>query len=300
MMRVMLDSGLSVTQSGIQACQILAGEQTGSVFGVVTGGAYLHFESGWVVFLSFGPFHGPLTLNLRGDIEPIQALQPGVRVRAHAGTIGFSKPDFEIDAHQAPVWAAPAPSRSPMSRVERAENLASITRFRLAGPRPVDSGPLLPALFEPVSPEAEPGRLASQHPDLTSIREALRGSQANRIASALEPFLGWGIGLTPSGDDLAIGFILALNRWGAALRPGLDVAALNQVLISAAVEKTTALSASMIRCASMGQADERLIRPLDGILTGDPGPEACAAYLDQWGHSSGSDVLAGMALAVIQ
>jgi hypothetical protein len=300
MMRVMLDSGLYVTQVGMQAHRILAGDQIGSVFGVVRRGTYLHFESGWVVFLSFGLFHGPLTLNLGGDIEPIQALQPGVKVRVHAGAIGFSEPDFEIVTRGTPVWAAPAPSRSPVSRVERAENLASIARSRLAGPRSVESGPLLPALFEPVSPEAEPGGLASQHPDLAGVREALRGGQANRIASALEPFLGWGIGLTPSGDDLAIGFILALNRWGDTLRPGLDVAALNQALISAALEKTTALSASMIRCASIGQADERLIRPLDGILTGDPDPEACAAYLDQWGHSSGSDVLAGMALAIIQ
>jgi hypothetical protein len=39
-----------VTHLGIQAKQILAEENAGSVFGLVSGGAYLHFESGWVVF----------------------------------------------------------------------------------------------------------------------------------------------------------------------------------------------------------------------------------------------------------
>jgi hypothetical protein len=128
----------------------------------------------------------------------------------------------------------------------------------------------------------------------------LRKDQVSEILSSLEPFLGWGIGLTPAGDDLVIGLLLALNRWGDALRPDLEVATLNQEMISAAGDKTTALSASMIRCASTGQADERLIRPLDGIMTGDPDPATSAAYLGKWGHSSGSDALAGMALAVLQ
>lgn len=296
----MLDSSLSVIQSGIQAHQLLAGEQSGSVLGVVKRGAYLRFESGWVVFLSFGPYHGPLTLNLGGDIEPILALRPGVKVNAHAGTIDISEPDFEIDTRGAPVWAAPVPSANPLSPVEREENLAAIAQSRLVGPRSVDSSPLLPALFEPAGPDGKLSGLVGRNPDLASVREALHGGQPSQVASTLEPFLGWGIGLTPSGDDLVIGLLLALNRWGDALRPGLDVAVLNRAVISAAAEKTTALSTSMIRCASMGQADERLVHPMDGILTGEPDPSVCTAYLDQWGHSSGSDALAGMALAVIQ
>jgi hypothetical protein len=295
----------SVTHLGIQAKQILAEENIGSVFGLVSRGAYLHFESGWVVFLSSGPYHGPLTVNLDGDFGRLQGLQPGAKVGARAGAIYFSEPDSTIDTDGAPVWAAPAPSIRPLSSTAYKANLATIARSTLARPRAGDPSPLLPALFRSSGLDGElPGftgqRTRAQHPDLAGLRGALRGDQVSEIVSALEPFLGWGIGLTPAGDDLVIGLLLALNRWGDSLRPDLGVAALNQLMVAAAGDKTTALSASMIRCASTGQADERLIRPLDGIMTGDPDPALSAAYLGKWGHSSGSDALAGMALAVMR
>ena len=61
------------------------------------------------------------------------------------------------------------------------------------------------------------------------------------------------------------------------------MAKLSDLLNRAASQKTTLLSANLIACASQGQADERLISALDGMLTGNPAPEQCAAVYPSWG-----------------
>jgi hypothetical protein len=60
--------------------------------------------------------------------------------------------------------------------------------------------------------------------------------------------------------------------------------------------KTTTVSANLIDCAARGQADERLIRALDGIETGELSALECAHALGSWGNTSGLDALIGMGL----
>jgi hypothetical protein len=126
----------------------------------------------------------------------------------------------------------------------------------------------------------------------------LLGGQVSEAASALQAFLGAGPGLTPSGDDLVIGLLLALNRWGDWLAGGFDIPKLSRLTSQAARQKTTGLSADLITCAGNGIADERLIAALDGLMTGDPSLTACAEMLLAWGASSGVDSLLGMGLAI--
>jgi len=120
----------------------------------------------------------------------------------------------------------------------------------------------------------------------------------DELLPALLSMLGQGTGLTPAGDDVILGCLLALSRWGQILSPNLDFQALQQPLISQAYRQTTLLSANLIECAASGQADERLLLALDGIFTGQPSTEQCAALLLGWGNSSGCDALVGMGIAI--
>jgi hypothetical protein len=155
---------------------------------------------------------------------------------------------------------------------------------------------LLPLLLESASLQ-ESRLISTARPFYQRVQEALHSGQAGSVADALAGFLGLGAGLTPCGDDLAIGFLLAANRWGGRLSLDLDLQALNAAVIACAQRQTTTLSTSLIRCASLGQADERLILALDGLATGAPELEACAAALASWGNTSGFDAFVGMALA---
>jgi hypothetical protein len=130
------------------------------------------------------------------------------------------------------------------------------------------------------------------------LQLALREGQLAAIADCLEAILGLGAGLTPSGDDVTAGILLALTRWGHVLAPDLEIKALAEDVVQRAYRKTTTLAANLIECASLGQANERLILALDGILSGHADAPTCAEYLAGWGHTSGMDALAGMALAM--
>jgi len=149
------------------------------------------------------------------------------------------------------------------------------------------------------NPDGQAPESAASH-EIADLVQAVRIDEPAALSSALVAFIGKGQGLTPSGDDLVTGLLLAVNRWGSRLFPGQEMrlGRLNRAAIQVAHRNTTTLSANLIECAALGQADERLVTALDGIMTGKPEPSVCADLLLGWGSSSGSDALAGMVLAI--
>jgi hypothetical protein len=268
-----LGTQYSITTIGSIASQALSQDQDAVVWGSTSHGIFVHLASGWVVFLSFDHFTGPLTLNLSLSPSFFQAIEPGLAVRIRSTSLHIDTLEIEIATHNTQIWSAPPRNPtsldSPAARLERIEYIHRNVSKVLA-----------------VSPSA--GLLPETLP--TSLDSA-------SIVGLIERSLGFGEGLTPAGDDLALGFLLALNRWGDLLCPSLDAPEINQKICQAARCKTSTLSANLIECASLGQADERLIVALNGILTGSPDPETCAAHLLSWGHTSGACAFRGMLLA---
>jgi hypothetical protein len=250
---------------------------------------------GWVVFLSWERYRGPLTFNLQAGPSAWPRPAVGAPVRLWPDRIEVPGAGFAVFTDQAKPWEAPAPAGELLSPAQRQAQLLSICR-RLPARQP--ASPLAALLPAAPGMQALPGL-----PDVfvsrsARLQAACQPPQAEALAEALSAFLGLGSGLTPSGDDLVIGFLLACNRWREQLCPGLEMAALNTALVARAAHLTSTLSANLIACAARGQADERLALALDGLLTGKPGAPACAAALAAWGNSSGLDALAGMAIAL--
>jgi hypothetical protein len=132
--------------------------------------------------------------------------------------------------------------------------------------------------------------------ELEGLANGLQSGQVEEVLQIMVNLLGRGPGLTPSGDDLASGLLLALNRWREYFST-FPVAELSERLASLAANRTTMLSANLVACATQGLADERLILAMDGLVTDTLDLETCAAYLRGWGHTSGGSALRGMALA---
>jgi len=271
----MLQTPLSITSLGAIARRAIAQAQDATVWGVTSRGIFLHLSSGWVIFLSNEQFRGPLTLNSNLSSRLFQNLRPGLTVNICSNRLIFNTLEIEVDTDSAVIWSALAPRTvSPASLAGRFDRLKSIYRKVRAARGDTLSGKLL-------SDSMIAGRPA-----------------ISRITTALENYLGLGEGLTPAGDDLVLGFLLAINRWGDLLYHDLDVHKINIAIQQAAYQKTNTLSANLIECASLGQADERLVLALDGILTGEPDPETCITHLLSWGHTSGANALTGMKLAI--
>ena len=165
---------------------------------------------------------------------------------------------------QAQVWSAPPRPPQALPADQRQQRLNQVLAQAQVA-KQVDSLAALQAVRS--------GQAADQlSPDAMRFYPHL-ARLATQSANPPDPLelaglLGMGAGLTPSGDDILLGLLLALTRWGDVLAPGWDAPAFTRALLTLAYAKTTTLSANLIECASQGQADERLVtaagRPADG------------------------------------
>lgn len=257
------------------------------VRGVTSRGVFLTIDRR-VIFVSIERWRGPLTINVDRPID----CAPGDSVRLSPTRLIF--PAFEVELAGAAVWQPTAPSPPIRSSVEQCETLRQLTASVLARRAPDGFGVLLPHLLDLPEKQAFSAGEAALLARLKQLRESLGNANFEQAATLIDGLLGLGRGLTPSGDDVTIGLLLMLNRW----RRDRDWRELNQRVIDLADRRTTTLSANLIACAANGDADERLITVIDGVVRGTPSPEDCAACVLDWGNSSGLDALIGMALTL--
>jgi hypothetical protein len=129
--------------------------------------------------------------------------------------------------------------------------------------------------------------------------ERLRAWVTARPSAGAPPpvdLLGLGPGLTPSGDDVLCGVLVALHAVGR-----IDVArALSAEIAKAAPSATSPLSGAFLRAAAEGLGCEALHAAIAAVIEGQT--EVLAGRVEalgRIGHTSGWDALAG-ALLVLQ
>lgn len=258
------------------------------VIGVTSRGLFLSIDQR-VLFVSFERWRGPLTINVEWPVE----CATGEVVRLSATRLIF--PATKIDLSTAAVWRSPEPSASARPIADQREALKHLASSVLARKAPDGFGPLLPHLLDLPEKQALSASEAALLARLIQLRDSLSDAAFDQATVLIENLLGLGRGLTPSGDDVTIGFLLAVNRW----RRNQNWRDLNQRVIDLAYQRTTTISANLIECATQDEADERLINVVDGLVTGAPSLEECVDYVLDWGSSSGSDALIGVTLALM-
>jgi uncharacterized protein DUF2877 len=123
------------------------------------------------------------------------------------------------------------------------------------------------------------------------------GDLAGAVEAA-ESLVGLGPGLTPSGDDMLTGVLLALRLLGGAIRGGTRAVWLADWLSAAvtcyASERTTSVSATLLHCAARGQAAAEVAAVLRAFAGQEAAGPAMARLLTV-GHTSGADLAWGLA-----
>lgn len=270
---------LALAESGIS--------QSASLLGSTSRGLFILTAKQHVIFLSIESHCGPWTANLLALPPGWQGVMVGKSIHVQSGRLILPAAQACFDATVAEHWQPPIPDF-------RHADLAGLPARRDAvqalllqrgerGFSPLLAGEinLIPVPLLPVQSAVH--RLCA----------ALRASDAPSAIQAGEALLGFGTGLTPSGDDLLCGVLLGLARWGGAL--GLVVPpGFSSSLVERARQRTTALSASLLEAAAQGMADERLLLAADGLLTAAASPEAIAQALLGYGNSSGLDFWIGL------
>jgi hypothetical protein len=136
-------------------------------------------------------------------------------------------------------------------------------------------------------------------PRLSRLCGGLTRSASEAIDQSVAGLVGLGPGLTPSGDDLLGGMLVALRAMQntASL---FSVDALAGCVTKHAVAETTRISAAMLEQSARGYgsaAQHRLLRCLLGV---DDSSDTVNAALDliRTGHTSGWDALAGILMGI--
>ncbi len=281
---------------GSRAHQLLRQPQQGKLIGVSSRGYFVRLLSDWVVFISKETYQGPLTLNLEGGFAPLNQPNAGDPVRFTNEAINFPATGWTIHSATPKVWAPQPASASILPLNERRQRLAWVVERALARRTSSPFSAWLSWLVNlPATPPTKDEDLWGR---LLALQSAFRDQDPGKISSRLSALLGWGSGLTPNGDDLSIGLLLALRRWGDRLNPELVLSEISPGLIASAYRTSPLLSANLIECAAAGEADERLLLALDSLVSGQASRENCLEALLGWGYSSGLDVLCGMAFII--
>jgi hypothetical protein len=143
-----------------------------------------------------------------------------------------------------------------------------------------------------------PGEDPFDHRLSAVVRAFSEGGDARGSAS----LVGLGVGLTPSGDDVLVGALAALDLVSecspAAMPLRRELVAALPVPLEA---RTTRLSAQMLRAAADGLYAEPVLDLLHALAGEGASPahvEHTAAALARLGHRSGRDMLLGIAAAL--
>lgn len=269
----------TIISIGARANQLLEQSPSASIWGSTSKGIFLHLPPQGLIFISFEPYHGPLTANLSGDLACLRRVTRLERVQIEGERLVFPGSDIALGWREIAVWDVPPLPRASIKMEEVQKRYQEVNRLVTARCPPSINRSLL-----------------AKQPALSETKES--NLVPDDLLQNLLPLLGQGAGLTPAGDDVILGCLLALSRWGQVFSTSLEIRELSQILIAQAFHRTTLLSANLIECAAAGQADERLICTLDGIITGHLSAEGCADLILGWGHSSGVDALRGMGVVI--
>lgn len=174
-------------------------------------------------------------------------------------------------------WWDPAPILAPLSRLRLQADCAALQALCAASPRQ-------PGLDEDAGPAVLAARCAA--------------GDVPGAAGAARHLLGLGPGLTPSGDDMVAGLVLALRLLGGATADGARAVWLADRLAAMvtrnARDRTTPVSAALLHCAARGQAAAEVISVLRAFEGREPAGPAVARLLAA-GHTSGADLAWGLA-----
>jgi len=268
---------ISVTASSISipVATWLQQPRAGTVLATFARSAYLDFGDAIVAIVGAELLNGPLNVVLaEGAVPPFDQLTAGSHVTASEETI------------QADGWPAIAlrgatrwdPRIAPWarSRMRNVTGNVDVLRGTIATETPTDH------LKHPRMQQA-----------LAALRSALGKESPADVRGVAASLAGLGAGLTPSGDDVLVGALVAL----AALPD--DHAAVRGAIRDASAGRTTRISAEYLRAAARGEASEAWQRLLTA-LAGDAADDLIEAgrRVVAFGETSGADMLTGFLLAI--
>lgn len=202
----------------------------------------------------------------------------------------FDGPEIGIDLSKALTWQPKAPPKNPIDHSQLFTALEELKK--LAASRQQSDGLLSLVLDKAQEPNSATGRAAIAPLNALSEQATAWLSDGDlRILSSLDEFLGLGPGLTPSGDDLIAGMLIACHHVGR----GRGALELWRQLQNRAKTRTTPISIAHLSAAGQGMGAAPLHDLLDALI--ENRTDKLRRALDavaRIGHCSGMDAVGGL------
>jgi hypothetical protein len=278
-----------ILRSGVLARAFCRRQARARVEAVFDRSFYLRSGDEFICAGEPGIGNGPLTLI--GHLGPLSGLglRPGqsAAVGERQIVIGNS---IRLTLDQTETWRSPRWPICP-SPVRLIETCAALARR--AAIDATDEGLVRSVAGVPETSGRQPPLVRIARPRIALFERWLSAVLDARPAQdmaceAVQGLIGLGPGLTPSGDDFLVGALALLDCVGER-----DAhAALARAIIEALPGSTSPLSTCFLRAAAAAHVGENLHRAVSAAITGDVG--AAIAAIDNIGHSSGWDTMAGI------
>ncbi len=284
-----------IERCGPIARRALSGDGEAHVVAAMTGAFYVALQGHNLICIGSRRLgNGPINVQLAGAPEGTLGVNPGMTGCLASGVLRLG-PDFAMAAGSGTTWAPheKPPFDAPLVGLGLRHLGASVAH------RVPADGLATIVLGEPIAPPMSALLRAASDP-IEQLDRGLsvalsQGRWPDVALAAAQHLLGLGPGLTPSGDDLLSGVLLALSAAGRA--------DLSQSLWGAVeprlAELTSPISGAHLRAAAEGLAAEPLHDMLAILLRGDTDDlEAGLCAISAVGHTSGWDALSGLVMSL--
>lgn len=279
------------------------GARDGEILAAFRRSAYVQLGPGEVICLCSAHLSaGPLNVVIQAPETIFAGLQPGSPVRASTASLHLDE-RHAVDFASAAEWHPPqTPLRHGWGEIKC--GLAMVAQQLEYWALAEGFAPLLRPLCADwtrleVTSHGELDLLKAAVPVLRDLLAWLAGSASNSSPAPVARIIGLGPGLTPSGDDLLCGMLIALHATGHKRLAD----RLAEAVSREAASGTGIISAAHLSCASEGMGSDALHAALCALLEcNDTALERALLSLSKTGHSSGWDGLAGVVacLAVLE
>lgn len=249
---------------------------TGTVHSVFATACNIAVDNMLITVQDTSKPHTPTSVRVAADGEgswaPVTSV--GDRAICRDGVLAFG--NHILDLSWLPVWVPGQPMnwREPLAAQSRMRELAQMRQIHITH-----------------NPTPDLRALERDAWELGALMSAASAREAD-IAPAVLNLIGNGPGLTPSGDDILVGMMAALERGGEKSSPAF--ACLREAVVQHA-SRTTDISAHYLALAVHGHFGEPLSGLIDAVVGGsaaDVAQERGSAVLSV-GASSGGDALLG-------
>ncbi len=236
-------------------------------------------ENELISIVAVEKLNGPnrILLKLPEDEDFISfKIKKGAKTVGTAQEISIDNGNFLISLGRAKKWS---------SKIEiKEKTLSSRVRDNLFGS----------FLQEDFSTEKERNSVSQElRVRIQELTKSLEERNLPKVLRNVKRLIGFGEGLTPSGDDFLVGFIASLHFLND-LRLGYLVRRIKEV-IELEKKRTTFLSEKFLEYACQGRFPETILNLIETIFSGNrEGVEEAARRCLNFGATSGRDTLLGV------